>query len=75
MAPIFWVDLPDHQNPGFENAWVNVAILDTREEAEKWLEQMYGVPKDQAAVFISEGSDDLDLLDDEDTEGEEEEHE
>jgi len=59
MAKIFYVDLPDpkYDSESGDSEWVNVKTTHTKEEAEQFLFDAYGIEKDHADLFITEGDD------------------
>ncbi len=63
MARIWYVDIPrmveglPGQGIDGEDDWVNVSIEHSREDAERVLLERWGIEKEQAGVFITDGED------------------
>ena len=52
MTKIYYVDVPDYSKPG---EWRNITTTETKEQAQLFLWQKYGILPSQSDVFIIEG--------------------
>ena len=55
--PIFWVDIPDSTSFDPECLFVNVATFNKKEDAIKYVIDVYGADEDGRLKIITEGHD------------------